>query len=208
GAGFTLSTHDLEIRGAGELLGEGQSGEIESVGFTLYTEMLERAVRALKEGRLPDDPLAALEQAVEIQLGIPALIPEDYLPDVHARLVLYKRISSARDDDALNELQVEMIDRFGLLPDPAKHLFIIARMKLRAQALGIRKLELGPAGGRVIFKAKTTVDPMNLIRLVQRDPKRYAFEGQDKLKLKREMALPEERVRMANELLGALGGRG
>ncbi|MBK8068067.1 MAG: transcription-repair coupling factor [Rhodanobacteraceae bacterium] len=208
GAGFTLSTHDLEIRGAGELLGEGQSGEIESVGFTLYTEMLERAVRALKEGRLPDDPLAALEQAVEIQLGIPALIPEDYLPDVHARLVLYKRISSARDDEALNELQVEMIDRFGLLPDPAKHLFIIAKMKLRAQALGIRKLELGPAGGRVIFKAKTTVDPMNLIRLVQRDPKRYAFEGQDKLKLKREMALPEERVRMANELLGALGGRG
>jgi transcription-repair coupling factor (superfamily II helicase) len=208
GAGFTLSTHDLEIRGAGELLGEGQSGEIEAVGFTLYTEMLERAVRAVKEGRIPDDPASLSERGVEIQLGLPALIPDDYLPDVHARLVLYKRIAGARDADALDELQVEMIDRFGLLPDPAKNLFTISKLKQRAQALGIRKLELGPNGGRVLFTAKTKVEPMNVIRLVQREPKRYAFEGQDKLKLKREMNTPEERVRVATELLGVLGGRG
>ena len=208
GAGFTLSTHDLEIRGAGELLGEGQSGEIEAVGFTLYTEMLERAVRAVKEGRIPDDPASLAERGVEIQLGMAALIPDDYLPDVHARLMLYKRIAGARDEEELDELQVEMIDRFGLLPDPAKNLFAISKLKQRAQALGIRKLELGPNGGRVLFAKKTKVEPMNVIRLVQREPKRYAFEGQDKLKLKREMNTPEERVRVAAELLGVLGGRG
>jgi transcription-repair coupling factor (superfamily II helicase) len=208
GAGFTLSTHDLEIRGAGELLGEGQSGEIEAVGFTLYTEMLERAVRAVKEGRIPDDPDSAVDRGVEIQLGISALIPDDYLPDVHARLVLYKRISSARDEADLNELQVEMIDRFGMLPEPARHLFIITKLKQRAQALGIRKLELGPNGGRVLFAAKTRVDPTNLIRLVQREPKRYAFEGQDKLKLKRAMDTGAERLKIAHELIGMLGGQG
>ncbi len=208
GAGFTLSTHDLEIRGAGELLGEGQSGEIEAVGFTLYTEMLERAVRAVKEGRIPDDPDAIAQRGVEIQLGLSALIPDDYMPDVTARLVLYKRISGARDADALDELQVEMIDRFGLLPDPARNLFIITRLKQRAQALGIRKLELGPNGGRVLFAAKTKVEPLTVIRLVQREPKRYSFEGQDKLKLKREMNTNEERLKVAHELLNTLGGRG
>jgi len=101
-----------------------------------------------------------------------------------------------------------MIDRFGLLPDPAKNLFAISKLKQRAQVLGIRKLELGPNGGRVLFAKKTKVEPMNVIRLVQREPKRYAFEGQDKLKLKREMNTPEERVRVAAELLGMLGGRG
>ena len=189
-------------------LGEGQSGEIEAVGFTLYTEMLERAVRAVKEGRIPDDPDAAIDRGVEIQLGISALIPDDYLPDVHARLVLYKRISSARDEADLDELQVEMIDRFGMLPEPARHLFIITKLKQRAQALGIRKLELGPNGGRVLFAAKTRVDPTNLIRLVQREPKRYAFEGQDKLKLKRAMDTGAERLKIAHELIGMLGGQG
>jgi transcription-repair coupling factor (superfamily II helicase) len=162
----------------------------------------------LKEGRIPDDPDTLAQRGVEIQLGLPALIPDDYLPDVHARLVLYKRIAGARDEEALDELQVEMIDRFGLLPDPARHLFAISKLKQRAQALGIRKLELGPSNGRVVFAAKTKVEPLNVIRLVQREPKRYAFEGQDKLKLKREMATPEERLKIAHELIGMLGGRG
>ncbi len=130
GAGFTLATHDLEIRGAGELLGEEQSGQIEDVGFSLYTELLERAVRALKSGKVPDFDLVN-EHDAEVELHIPALIPDDYLPDVHARLTLYKRIASARDADALRELQVEMIDRFGLLPDPVKNLFAVAGAQAR-----------------------------------------------------------------------------
>ena len=129
GAGFTLATHDLEIRGAGELLGDEQSGQMHEIGFTLYTQLLERAVQALKAGREPD--LAApLSHGGEIDLRIPALIPEDYLPDVHARLVMYKRIASAENDETLKELQVEMIDRFGLLPNSTKQLFAIASLKL------------------------------------------------------------------------------
>lgn len=206
GAGFTLSTHDLEIRGAGELLGEGQSGEIESVGFTLYTEMLERAVRALKEGRIPDDPMDIAARGAEIELGFPALIPDDYLPDVHARLVLYKRISGAKTPLALEDIQVEMIDRFGLLPDAAKNLFAVARLKQRAQALGLKRVEMGAQSGRILFGAKPKIDPASLIRLVQREPKRYSFEGQDKLKLKRDMPTFDERLKVASEILTALGG--
>lgn len=137
GAGFVLATHDLEIRGAGELLGEGQSGQIQAVGFTLYMEMLERAVKAIRKGEQPN-----LEQPLgggpEINLRLPALIPEDYLPDVHARLILYKRIANAADEDGLKELQVEMIDRFGLLPEPTKNLVRLTLLKLQAEKLGIK----------------------------------------------------------------------
>lgn len=122
GAGFTLATHDLEIRGAGELLGEDQSGQMAEVGFSLYTELLERAVRSIKQGKLPDLDAGQEERGAEVDLHIPTLIPEDYLPDVHTRLTLYKRISTARDSNALRELNVEMIDRFGVLPETAKHL--------------------------------------------------------------------------------------
>ncbi|KAG0741362.1 hypothetical protein G6F24_016733 [Rhizopus arrhizus] len=119
------------------------------VGFSLYTELLERAVRSIKQGKLPDLDAGEEVRGAEVELHVPALIPEDYLPDVHTRLTLYKRISSARDSDALRELQVEMIDRFGLLPDAAKHLFAIAELKLKA-TLGIRKLDLGENGGRIV----------------------------------------------------------
>ncbi|MGD8430297.1 MAG: transcription-repair coupling factor, partial [Ectothiorhodospiraceae bacterium] len=127
GIGFALASHDLEIRGAGELLGEGQSGQIQEIGFSLYTELLERAVRDLRSGREPalDRPL---HHGAEVDLRIPALLPEDYLPDVHSRLVLYKRIANASDRDQLRELQVEMIDRFGLLPEPAKNLFRLTEL--------------------------------------------------------------------------------
>jgi len=140
GAGFTLASHDMEIRGAGELLGEGQSGQMQEIGFTLYLELLERAVEALKAGREPelDRPL---DHGTEIDLGIPALLPDDYLPDVHTRLIQYKRIASASDKTELRELQVEMIDRFGLLPDPTKNLFRITELKLGATPLGIKKLK-------------------------------------------------------------------
>ncbi|MBZ0224001.1 MAG: transcription-repair coupling factor [Dokdonella sp.] len=206
GAGFTLATHDLEIRGAGELLGEEQSGQIEEVGFALYSEMLDRAVRALKEGKVPDFDLASHGEA-EIVLNIPALIPDDYLPDVNTRLTLYKRIASARSDEELRELQVEMIDRFGLLPDPLKHLFAVTSLKLAATPLGIRKLELGPQGGRVLFTPKPTIEPLTIIRLIQSQPRVYALDGQDKLKFKMPLEGSSERLRAAGDLLRTLGAR-
>ena len=206
GAGFALATHDLEIRGAGELLGEEQSGQIQEIGFSLYSELLDRAVRALKSGKLPDFELTGAHET-EIELHLPALIPDDYLPDVHARLTLYKRIASARDDEALRELQVEMIDRFGLLPEPVKHLFAVAELKLAATPLGIRKLELGPGGGRVLFRSQPDLDPMAVIRLIQRQPRVYQLDGPDKLRLRMELPGAAERLRVARELLAALSQR-
>ena len=203
GAGFVLATHDLEIRGAGELLGDGQSGQIQAVGFTLYMEMLERAVKAIQKGEQPnlDQPLGG---GPEINLRIPALIPEDYLPDVHARLILYKRIANAADEDGLNELQVEMIDRFGLLPDAAKHLIRLTLLKLQAEKLGITKIDAGPQGGRIEFAADTPVDPMALIKLIQTQPKRYKFEGATMFKFQVPMERPEERFNTLEALLERL----
>jgi transcription-repair coupling factor (superfamily II helicase) len=203
GAGFTLATHDLEIRGAGELLGEDQSGQMAEVGFSLYTELLERAVRSIKRGELPDvDGTHA--RGAEVELNIPSLIPEDYLPDVHTRLTLYKRISGARDAEELRELQVEMIDRFGLLPDPAKHLFAIAELKLQSTALGIRKLDLGDKGGRLQFIERPKVDPMAVIKLIQGQPKLYQMDGPDKLRVKLELPDAGSRLAAARGLLTML----
>ena len=140
GAGFTLASHDLEIRGAGELLGDEQSGHMQKIGFSLYTEMLEEAVEAIKAGRTPN-PELDLDKSIDINLRIPALIPDDYLPDVHTRLIMYKRISSSRSSEDLQELQVEMIDRFGLLPKPLKLLISLTELKLRGQKYGIRKID-------------------------------------------------------------------
>jgi len=203
GAGFVLATHDLEIRGAGELLGEGQSGQIQAVGFTLYMEMLERAVKAIRKGEQPN-----LEQPLgggpEINLRLPALIPEDYLPDVHARLILYKRIANADDEDGLKELQVEMIDRFGLLPEPTKNLVRLTLLKLQAEKLGITKIDAGPQGGRIEFSADTSVDPMVLIKLIQSQPNRYKFEGATLFKFQVPMERPEERFNTLEALLERL----
>lgn len=203
GAGFVLATHDLEIRGAGELLGEGQSGQIQAVGFTLYMEMLERAVKAIRKGEQPN-----LEQPLgggpEINLRLPALIPEDYLPDVHARLILYKRIANAADEDVLKELQVEMIDRFGLLPEPTKNLVRLTLLKLQAEKLGITKIDAGPQGGRIEFSADTSVDPMVLIKLIQSQPNRYKFEGATLFKFQVPMERPEERFNTLEALLERL----
>nr|WP_180164097.1 transcription-repair coupling factor [Stenotrophomonas sp. SbOxS2]NYT97282.1 transcription-repair coupling factor [Stenotrophomonas sp. SbOxS2] len=207
GAGFTLATHDLEIRGAGELLGEDQSGQMAEVGFSLYTELLERAVRSIKQGHLPDIDAGEEARGAEVELHVPALIPDDYLPDVHTRLTLYKRISSARDSDALRELQVEMIDRFGLLPDAAKNLFAIAELKLQASTLGIRKLDLGENGGRIVFESKPNIDPMAVIQLIQKQPNLYAMEGPDKLRVKHPLPLPEDRFNAARALLLTLALR-
>ena len=206
GAGFTLATHDLEIRGAGELLGDEQSGQIQEIGFGLYTELLDRAVRALKSGKVPDFDLSS-EHETEVELHLPALIPDDYLPDVHARLTLYKRIASARSEGELRDLQVEMIDRFGLLPEPTRQLFAVASLKLMATPLGIRKLDFGANGGRIVFREKPEVDPMTIIRLIQRQPRVYKLDGQDKLKVILDLPGASERIRSAQELLVTLGAR-
>ncbi len=203
GAGFTLSTHDLEIRGAGELLGEEQSGQIQEIGFALYTELLERAVAALKAGRQPelDRPL---DHGTEIELNIPALLPEDYLPDVHSRLVLYKRIASARDETELRELQVEMIDRFGLLPEATRNLFDITELKLRAHPLGIRKIEAGPKGARLLFEEAPKLDPARLIGLIQSRPSTYRMDGGDKLRYIADLEVAQKRVEKIHALLDSL----
>ena len=203
GAGFVLATHDLEIRGAGELLGDGQSGQIQAVGFTLYMEMLERAVKAIRKGEQPN-----LEQPLgggpEVNLRVPALIPDDYLPDVHARLILYKRIANATDEDGLKELQVEMIDRFGLLPEPTKNLIRLTLLKLQTEKLGITKVDAGPQGGRIEFAANTCVDPLTLIKLIQSAPTRYKFEGATVFKFQVPMERPEERFNTLEALLERL----
>ncbi len=200
GAGYLLATHDLEIRGAGELLGEEQSGQIHSVGFALYMDMLQRAVEALKRGEIPDVD-APLDQGTEVDLHLPALIPESYLPDINTRLVLYKRVAAARDDAELRDLQVEMIDRFGLLPEQTANLFEIARLRLRAQALGIHNIEAGPRGGSIEFKESTSVNPMSLVKLVQSEPRAYKLAGSNRLRFERELDSAAERQRYIVKLL-------
>jgi transcription-repair coupling factor (superfamily II helicase) len=205
GAGYQLATHDLEIRGAGELLGDEQSGQIQSVGFSMYLDMLQRAVGALRRGELPDVD-APLEAGTDINLHTPALIPEDYLPDTNTRLVLYKRIAAAASDEALRDLQVEMIDRFGLLPEPVKQLFTLAGLRVAAEPLGISAVELGPEGGTIDFRQNTVVDPMELVRLVQGDPARYQLAGATRLRIRTSLPGPKERVECALQLTRRLAG--
>jgi len=206
GIGFTLATHDLEIRGAGELLGEGQSGQIHEVGYALYTRLLERAVEALRSGKSPrlDRPL---DHGTEVDIHAPALIPEDYLPDVHARLIMYKRIASADSMDALENLQVEMIDRFGLLRDATKTLFRVTALKLKATPLGIRKVDVSAHGGRVEFRDEAPIDPAKIVRMIQTWPSVYRLDGANKLRLSLEMPHETDRLEALNSLLEELGTR-
>ena len=203
GAGFLLASHDLEIRGAGELLGEAQSGQIHEVGFSLYMDLLERAVQALKAGKVPelDRPL---DHGPEIDVQSPALIPDDYLPDVHSRLILYKRIASARNDEELRELQVEMIDRFGLLPTAVKTLFRVTGLKLRALPVGVKKIEAGPKGGRLVFGPEPKVNAVKLVELIQRQAKVYKLDGRDKLRFIKELPDVEARAAAVEQLLEAI----
>ena len=207
GMGFTLATHDMEIRGVGEILGDEQSGQIQEIGFGLYMNLLERAVASLKAGRQPelDRPL---DHGAEVDLRIPALIPADYLPDVHARLVMYKRIAGAGEDRALWDLQEECIDRFGLLPDALRNLFRIAGVKQRARPLGIRKIDLGEKGGRVHFDENAEFDRVKLINLLQANPDIYKFEGGDKLRINRELPDAGARFNFLDGFLDSLAVQG
>lgn len=180
GVGFTLATHDLEIRGAGELLGDDQSGQITEIGFTLYSELLERAVHSLKSNKELDFD-QPLMRASEIDFHVPALIPENYIPDVHNRLIEYKRISSATTADDIKNLKMEMIDRFGILPEPLQNLFKITELKSITKEMGIQKIDFGEETGKITFTEKPNIDPMNIIQLIQKKPLSYQFDGKQTL---------------------------
>ncbi|HKY69789.1 MAG TPA: TRCF domain-containing protein, partial [Gammaproteobacteria bacterium] len=203
GAGFTLATHDLEIRGCGELLGEEQSGNLQAIGFNLYMELLERAVKALKQGKTQVE-FSPLHTESEIDLKVPTLIPEHYLPDVKTRLVLYKRIASAKTKSELGDLQVEMIDRFGLLPDFTKNLFEVTKLKILAKPLGIKKVELGPSGGKIEFEDKPNIDPQKIIDLIHQEPHHYKLVGNNKLRLTRDLGSVNARIQELEKLIALL----
>ncbi|MGB8285615.1 MAG: transcription-repair coupling factor [Candidatus Aquirickettsiella gammari] len=200
GAGFTLAMHDLEIRGAGEVLGEQQSGNMQRIGFSLYMALLEQTVEALKSGK---EPILnqLLDRGPEIDLQISALIPESYLPDVHTRLVLYKRIAHAQDERELEALQVEMIDRFGLLPEAIKNLFQLTELKLLAQKLGIKKIVSGAQGGRIEFNEKPNINPANIIQLIQNNPSKYQLNGATGLRFMGEQLSAKSRITTLQTLL-------
>lgn len=203
GAGFALATHDLEIRGAGELLGEDQSGSMETIGFSLYMELLENAVDALKAGREPSlEDLTS--QQTEVELRMPSLLPDDFIPDVNTRLSFYKRIASAKNENELEEIKVELIDRFGLLPDPARNLLDIARLRQQAQKLGIRKLESNEKGGTIEFNEKNNVNPMWLIGLLQKQPQHYRLDGPTRLKFTQDLAERKTRMEWVRQFMRQL----
>ncbi|RUO79141.1 transcription-repair coupling factor [Pseudidiomarina taiwanensis] len=200
GAGFMLATHDLEIRGAGELLGEEQSGQIETIGFSLYMEMLEQAVKALQAGKEPAlDQL--LKAQTEVELKVPALLPDTYIADVNLRLNLYKRIASCSNLTDLEQLQVEMIDRFGLLPEQAKNLVRVTALRNRAENLGIKKIEGGLSALTIEFSAQPKVSASYLIQLIQTQPQQFKLEGANRLRVLGKMEDTQERLKLVESLL-------
>ena len=204
GVGFTLATQDMEIRGAGELLGDDQSGQIESIGFSMYMDMLNRAVNALRSGQVPDRDMPLEPVSQEINLHVPTLIPDDYLPDVQTRLILYKRISAAATQLDLDNLQIEIIDRFGLLPPAMKNLFQVTGLKIIAQSLGIIKLDLGEERGKLEFSKTTTVDPMEIVKLVQQESHTFKLDGASTLRIEKDLGEFAARLEFSINLFNRL----
>ena len=199
GAGFHLAMHDLEIRGAGELLGDSQSGEMQEIGFSLYSDMLNHAVKQLKSGNEPDLD-APLGVTTEINLHVPALLPSDYCPDVHERLVIYKRLANCENDEALDDLQEELIDRFGLLPETGEALMACHRLRIAAKPLGVIKIDASDAAIQLQFNPKADIDPLKLINLLQRD-KRCRMNGPEKLRISVELGNINHRVELIKDIL-------
>lgn len=203
GAGFTLATHDLEIRGAGELLGEEQSGNMHAIGFDLFMEMLERAVSDLKAGKTPELN-APLKEGPEIDLRISTVIPDTYIGDVHTRLIFYKRISHAQSDQQLHDLQIELIDRFGLLPPSVKHLFLIIKLKNLAIKLGISKIQASDNKGKLEFHGEPKINPVTVIKLIQTQSQRYQLQGPSRFCFTLDAKLPEAKINEITALLDLL----
>jgi transcription-repair coupling factor (superfamily II helicase) len=204
GAGFALASQDLEIRGAGELLGESQSGMIDQIGYSMYSSFLEQAIasiqraRKIKKGELVDK--LNVQEKVDINLNIPARFPDAYLPDVHLRLTMYKRIASVSEEQTLEELQVETIDRFGLLPDAAKNLFKIAELKLLAAQHDVKTLEVGPSGGLIKFNKDPNINIDRLMRAIASRPLEYRFTGAESIQVTRPMPDTQDRINMVEEV--------
>jgi len=202
GSGFYLAMHDLEIRGAGEVLGESQSGEMQEVGFQLYADMLKSAVSALKAGREPD--LAApLGVATEINLHVPSLLPSSYCSDVHERLVLYKRLANCETADELQAMQEELVDRFGSPPEPAQALIACHRLRLVAKPKGIAKVDAGPERSTLTFVKHPPFDPASLIAIVQKDG-RVRFAGPDRVRIECAAPTLADRVALVRDFVGKL----
>ena len=205
GAGFMLATEDLEIRGAGELLGEQQSGSMQAIGYSLYMEMLEKATKAIQKGKTPNFD-APLSLTAEINLHMPALIPDDYLGDVHQRLLFYKRISNTDTQEKLDNIRMELIDRFGIPPQPVKQLFSVHQIRLGAEQLGITKVDINSNGGYIEFSPDTPVQAISIIQLMQKNPTYYRMEGGQRLKVMVQLAEYDKRIQFIVELLNKLLG--
>jgi len=203
GAGFMLANHDLEIRGAGDLLGENQSGKISDIGFNLYNDLLKRTVQAIKNNTKFDINDAIIDE-IEINSGIACIIPETYLSDIHERLILYKRIASAKDDDELKELKIEMIDRFGLLPDQTKNLFESTSLRIFAEKFGIIKINIFDEKTEITLNNNSTIEAIKIIDLIQKKPSIYQLKNQNTLIFKEEMDQSITRIEKVKELLTSL----
>ncbi|MDE2204571.1 MAG: transcription-repair coupling factor, partial [Burkholderiaceae bacterium] len=199
GAGFYLAMHDLEIRGAGEVLGDKQSGEISEIGFQLYTDMLNQAVKSLKAGKEPD-LMAPLAATTEINLGTPALLPQDYCGDVQERLSLYKRLANCESSETIDNIQEELIDRFGKLPPQAQSLIETHRLRIAAQPLGIRKIDTGANAVTLQFVPNPPVDAIKIIDLVQKN-RQIKLAGQDRLRIEN---IPAETAALAQTIRHAM----
>jgi transcription-repair coupling factor (superfamily II helicase) len=203
GSGFYLAMHDLEIRGAGEVLGENQSGNMLEVGFQLYNEMLAEAVRSLKAGKEPD-LLAPLHVTTEINLHAPALLPSDYCGDVHLRLSFYKKLATAKTTDKIDQLLEEIVDRFGKLPSQAQTLIDVHRLRVIAKPYGVTKVDAAPGVITINFQKDPPIDSMAIIQLIQKN-KHIKLAGNDKLRIERELPDTKARAQMVRDVLKSLG---
>jgi transcription-repair coupling factor (superfamily II helicase) len=203
GAGFMLANHDLEIRGAGDLLGENQSGKISEIGFNLYHDLLKRTIQAIKNNTKLDLDESLIEE-IDINIGIACIIPETYLDDVHERLILYKRIASAEDDSELKDLKIEMIDRFGLLPDATKNLFASTSLRIFSKKIGIEKINITDDKAEITLNQKSTIEAKKIINLIQKQPQKYQLKNQNTLVYNVSMDEDSSRIERVKNLINQL----
>jgi transcription-repair coupling factor (superfamily II helicase) len=203
GAGFMLANHDLEIRGAGDLLGESQSGKISEIGFNLYHDLLKRTIQAIKNNTKLDLDDSLIEE-IDINIGIACIIPETYLDDVHERLILYKRIASAEDDSELKDLKIEMIDRFGLLPDATKNLFASTSLRIFSKKIGINKINILDDKAEITLNQKNTIEASKIINLIQKQPQKYQLKNQNTLVFNVSMDEDDSRIERVKNLINQL----
>ena len=198
-----LANHDLEIRGAGDLLGENQSGKISEIGFNLYHDLLKRTIQAIKNNTKLDLDDSLIKE-IDINIGIACIIPETYLDDVHERLILYKRIASAEDDSELKDLKIEMIDRFGLFPDATNNLFDSTSLRIFSKKIGIEKINITDDKAEITFNEKSTIETSKIINLIQQQPQKYQLKNQNTLVCNVSMDEDASRIKRVKNLINQL----